>query len=113
MTRSLLFVPGDSGRKFGHAAASDADALILDLEDSVAPDQKPAARAQVRAMLERGAPDKQLWVRINALDGGDALANGAYFTEYQSWSDADWAHARQMAKAASQPRQPAEEGTRA
>jgi hypothetical protein len=47
------------------------------------------------------------------LDGGDALANGAYFTEYQSWSDADWAHARQMAKAASQPRQPAEEGTRA
>jgi citrate lyase subunit beta/citryl-CoA lyase len=75
MTRSLLFVPGDSGRKFGHAAASDADALILDLEDSVAPDQKPAARAQVRAMLERGAPDKQLWVRINALDGGDALAD--------------------------------------
>lgn len=75
MTRSLLFVPGDSGRKFDHAAASDADALILDLEDSVAPDQKPAARAQVRAMLERGAPDKQLWVRINALDGGDALAD--------------------------------------
>lgn len=37
------------------------------------------------------------------LDGGDALANGAYFTEYQSWDDADWAHARQMAKAASQP----------
>ncbi len=75
MTRSLLFVPGDSGRKFDHAAASDADALILDLEDSVAPDQKPAARAQVRAMLERGAPGKQLWVRINALDGGDALAD--------------------------------------
>lgn len=75
MTRSLLFVPGDSGRKFDHAAASDADALILDLEDSVAPDQKPAARAQVRAMLERGAPGKRLWVRINALDGGDALAD--------------------------------------
>lgn len=75
MTQSLLFVPGDSGRKFDHAAASDADALILDLEDSVAPDQKPAARAQVRAMLERGAPGKQLWVRINALDGGDALAD--------------------------------------
>lgn len=36
------------------------------------------------------------------LDGGDALANGAYFTEYQAWDDADWAHARQMAKAASQ-----------
>ena len=36
------------------------------------------------------------------LDGGDALANGAYFTEYQAWDDADWAHARQMAKAANQ-----------
>ncbi len=37
------------------------------------------------------------------LDGGDALANGAYFTEYQDWDDADWARARQMAKAANQP----------
>lgn len=37
------------------------------------------------------------------LDGGDALANGAYFTDYQSWDDADWAHARQMAKAAGRP----------
>ena len=75
MTRSLLFVPGDSGRKFDHAAATTADALILDLEDSVAPDQKPAARAQVRAMLERGAAGKPLWVRINALDSGAALAD--------------------------------------
>ena len=37
------------------------------------------------------------------LDGGDALANGAYFTEYQAWDDADWARARQMSKAANQP----------
>ncbi len=37
------------------------------------------------------------------LDGGDALANGAYFTEYQAWDYADWARARQMAKAANQP----------
>lgn len=75
MTRSLLFVPGDSARKFEHAAASAADALILDLEDSVAPDQKAEARAQVRAMLERGAAGKSLWVRINALDSGAALAD--------------------------------------
>ena len=75
MTRSLLFVPGDSRRKFDHAAASAADALILDLEDSVAPDQKAAARTQVRAMLEHGAPGKQLWVRINALDSADALSD--------------------------------------
>jgi NAD(P)-dependent dehydrogenase (short-subunit alcohol dehydrogenase family) len=39
------------------------------------------------------------------LDGGDALANGAYFTDYQAWSDEDWAHARQMAKAAGQARE--------
>lgn len=36
------------------------------------------------------------------LDGGDALANGAYFTDYQFWSDDDWANAKQMAKSANQ-----------
>ena len=36
------------------------------------------------------------------LDGGDALANGAYFTDYQAWTDADWASAKQMAKSANQ-----------
>ncbi|CAB3688723.1 HpcH/HpaI aldolase/citrate lyase family protein [Achromobacter pestifer] len=75
MIRSLLFVPGDAARKFDHATSSAADALILDLEDSVSPDQKAAARTQVRTMLERGAADKPLWVRINALDSGNALAD--------------------------------------
>ncbi|MSQ20290.1 MAG: CoA ester lyase [Betaproteobacteria bacterium] len=70
MSRSLLFVPGDSPRKFEKAAAGDADGLILDLEDSVAPDTKAAARGMVRAMLAQGAAGKQLWVRINALDTG-------------------------------------------
>jgi len=68
MTRSLLFVPGDSPRKFDRAAAGDADALVLDLEDSVAPEAKPAARGTVKAMLEAGAGDKQLWVRMNPLN---------------------------------------------
>jgi citrate lyase subunit beta/citryl-CoA lyase len=68
MSRSFLFVPGDSLRKFERAAAGDADALILDLEDSVSPDIKVAARDTVRQMLETGAPGKQLWVRINPLD---------------------------------------------
>lgn len=36
------------------------------------------------------------------LDGGDALANGAYFTDYQAWTDADWASAKQMVKSANQ-----------
>ena len=50
--RSLLFVPGDSDKKQSKALASGADALILDLEDSVAPDRKPAAREMTRAWLE-------------------------------------------------------------
>ncbi len=68
MTRSILFVPGDSPRKFERAAAGDADALVLDLEDSVAPDAKAAARGMVREMLAKGAPGKQRWVRVNPLD---------------------------------------------
>jgi len=70
MTRSILFVPADSLRKFERAAAGTADALVLDLEDSVAPDAKPAARGTVREMLAKGAPGKQLWVRVNPLDSG-------------------------------------------
>lgn len=68
MTRSILFVPGDSPRKFERAAAGDSDALVLDLEDSVAPDAKAAARGMVVEMLAKGAPGKQLWVRVNPLD---------------------------------------------
>jgi citrate lyase subunit beta/citryl-CoA lyase len=70
MTRSMLFVPADSPRKFERAAAGAADALILDLEDSVSPDAKPAARGTIRDMLSRGAPGKDLWVRVNPLDTG-------------------------------------------
>ncbi len=70
--RSLLFVPGDSERKQTRALASEADALILDLEDSVTPAQLPAARARVARLVGSGAPDAapQLWVRVNAPSGG-------------------------------------------
>ncbi len=72
--RSLLFVPGDSERKFAKAQASGADALILDLEDSVAPGQKAAARAHVARLLENREPrDWSFFVRINALDTGLTL----------------------------------------
>jgi citrate lyase subunit beta / citryl-CoA lyase len=66
--RSLLFVPGDSEHKQAKALASEADALILDLEDSVTPLQLPAARAQVARLVGARAPGgaPQLWVRINA-----------------------------------------------
>ena len=51
MLRSLLFAPGDSARKMEKAAASAADGIVLDLEDSVAPEGKDAARSAVAALL--------------------------------------------------------------
>jgi len=69
--RSWLFIPGDSDKKLGKADGTGADALILDLEDSVAPSEKAAARRKVRAFLDArppGARHSQLWVRINPLD---------------------------------------------
>ena len=70
--RSLLFVPGDSEKKLGKGQASGADALILDLEDSVAPGRKPIAREMVAAYLSAhpGPGSPELWVRMNPLDEG-------------------------------------------
>lgn len=70
--RSLLFVPGDSEKKLEKSLASGADALIIDLEDSVAAANKPAARALARdfiARVKRNATRPRLIVRVNALDG--------------------------------------------
>jgi len=74
--RSWLFVPGDSARKIARAAGSGADALILDLEDAVAPDAKPAARALVAEALAQPAPMPR-FVRVNALPTGLAAADVA------------------------------------
>ena len=65
MSRSFLFVPGDSERKMEKAGGVGADALILDLEDAVAPDAKDAARA-LTADYVQGREDA--WVRINPVD---------------------------------------------
>jgi citrate lyase subunit beta/citryl-CoA lyase len=73
--RSFLFVPGDSPRKFARAAESAADALILDLEDSVAPDQKPQARGTTAEMLRGERGRQKLFVRVNALDTSLTLAD--------------------------------------
>jgi citrate lyase subunit beta/citryl-CoA lyase len=69
--RSWLFVPGDSERKQAKALTTDADALILDLEDSVDPAQLPAARVRVRELLDAHAEGSapELWVRINTPRG--------------------------------------------
>ena len=71
--RSMLFVPGDSPRKFEKASTSNASALILDLEDSVAADKKAEARGLTRAMLSGPRQSPQLYVRVNALDTGMTL----------------------------------------
>ncbi|MBX9898299.1 MAG: CoA ester lyase [Qipengyuania sp.] len=68
--RSWLFAPGDSARKCDKAIASEADRVILDLEDSVAPEAKPEARRMVaEALRAAGEGRDRIWVRINPLAG--------------------------------------------
>jgi citrate lyase subunit beta/citryl-CoA lyase len=76
--RSLLFVPADSERKLARGLESGADALILDLEDSVAAPNRPTARKLAREFLEANGPVEQggrirRYVRINPLASGLAL----------------------------------------
>jgi citrate lyase subunit beta/citryl-CoA lyase len=84
--RSFLFVPATGGPKLDKAMASGADAVILDLEDSIAPERKADARAAALAYLKaaQGKKDRpRLLVRINGLDTGmidadlDAVVAGA------------------------------------
>lgn len=67
--RSILFVPADRPERFEKAAESGADAIILDLEDSVSPENKAAARAHVGEWLQRQERCCTL-VRVNPLQGG-------------------------------------------
>ncbi len=76
--RSLLFVPADSGKKLDKAQGCGADALIIDLEDSIAPERKREARegaARFLAAASRSQRSPRLLVRINALDTGLADAD--------------------------------------
>ena len=71
--RSLLFVPADSAKKLDKAMTSGADALIVDLEDSISPERKADARASARAFLQQaqGAANRpRLLVRVNGLETG-------------------------------------------
>jgi citrate lyase subunit beta/citryl-CoA lyase len=63
--RSALYVPGSNARALDKAREFDADILIFDLEDGVAPDRKEEAREQVVAAIARGGYDAELVVRIN------------------------------------------------
>jgi citrate lyase subunit beta / citryl-CoA lyase len=74
--RSMLFIPGDSEKKLGKVDGCGADAVILDLEDAVAPENKPLARQLVPAFMKerpRGTRKLELWVRVNPFDTGMTL----------------------------------------
>ena len=65
MKRSYLFVPGDRPERYAKALAAGADAVIIDLEDAVAPSAKEAARDALRAWL---TPEQAVLVRVNSAD---------------------------------------------
>lgn len=74
--RSVLYMPGSNARAMEKARSIPADALILDLEDAVAPDAKQMARGQVCAALREGGYGKrEMIVRVNALDTPWGLAD--------------------------------------
>jgi citrate lyase subunit beta/citryl-CoA lyase len=73
LMRSFLFVPADGGRKLDKAMASGADAVIIDLEDSIAPQAKAAARKSAAAFLTelgKSADRPHLLVRVNGIATG-------------------------------------------
>jgi citrate lyase subunit beta/citryl-CoA lyase len=74
--RSWLFAPGDSEKKMAKATEGSADVVIFDLEDAVAPEEKPTARRMVHDFLAGQPVDRsRLWVRINPLDGPHTLTD--------------------------------------
>jgi citrate lyase subunit beta/citryl-CoA lyase len=74
--RSWLFAPGDSERKMEKATASNADVVILDLEDAVSEAEKPKARTLVTAFLKANTQHRsKLWVRVNPIQGPHALVD--------------------------------------
>jgi citrate lyase beta subunit len=71
--RSLLFVPADRERFYEKARELDVDAVIVDLEDGVTPEARPAARALARERLPTFG--KPAWVRVNAVGSDDLVAD--------------------------------------
>jgi citrate lyase subunit beta/citryl-CoA lyase len=80
--RSLLYMPGSNARALEKAKTLPADGVILDLEDSVAPDAKEAARAQVADAVKAGGfGTREVFIRVNGVDTpwhADDLAAAAH-----------------------------------
>ena len=70
LLRSLLFVPGSDTRKLGKVARFGADAIVIDLEDAVADEEKVGARATTRAAIPDLAGKATLVVRVNGIETG-------------------------------------------
>lgn len=84
--RSLLFVPGDNEARALKALATNADAVILDLEDSVAADAKATARATARRVLDQAdRGGKAVFVRVNPVDTPLGVADVAAVTGGRPW----------------------------
>lgn len=87
--RSLLYMPGSNPRALDKARSLPADGLILDMEDSVAPDAKALAREQIGAALaEGGYGHRELIVRINALSTQWGAQDVAAICNFQTAPDA-------------------------
>src|ERR1700758_94466 len=96
--RSLLFMPGSNARALEKARNLPADGIILDLEDSVAPEAKAPARDQIaQAVAARGFGKREVLIRVNALDSpwwiddvamaGKARPDGILFPKISSVDD--------------------------
>ena len=87
--RSVLYMPGANERALEKAKSLEADSLILDLEDSVAPDAKAEARAKVAAAVKAGGfGRRELVIRINGLDtpwGVEDLKMAAEASSRRCW----------------------------
>ncbi|MBB6098349.1 citrate lyase subunit beta/citryl-CoA lyase [Deinobacterium chartae] len=78
--RSVLYLPASNARALEKARELEADALIIDLEDAVAPEAKPRAREMATEAIRAGYPGKEVALRVNAADTpwGDADLEAAY-----------------------------------
>ena len=108
--RSWLFAPGDSEKKMTKASDSAADIALLDLEDSVMPENKPAAREMVRDFIASRSDKQRIWVRINPVSSGevendlDAIMSsapgGLFLPKAEGREDVEALHAMLVAREA-------------